>query len=133
MKTPLEIILLCMDYIMAGQLVWKLLRKPSASQITVKLPVFCVFTTSIYKVPCKIFPFCSNDSLEKTIEFKNSELWNCYCSKSAVKNIKTRFRCYINDSSNLWCAAYNCKNTYYNLQFTYNLFTIYNLLQTTIY
>ena len=59
---------------MAEQLVWKILRKARAKKMTRKLPGFCVFIISVYKVPCKIFPICSNDPLEKTIEFKHSEL-----------------------------------------------------------
>ena len=44
--------------------------------MTGKLPEFCVFITRFIKVPCKIFPFFSNDPLEKSIEFKHAA-WSC--------------------------------------------------------
>ena len=59
---------------MAEQMGWKTLKKPRASEITIKLPGFCVFITNVYQVTCKIFPICYNDPLEKTIELKHSEL-----------------------------------------------------------
>ena len=53
---------------MTEQLGWKIFKKPRGSEITIKLPGFCVFITSVTKVPCKILPICSNEPLEKTID-----------------------------------------------------------------
>ena len=42
---------------MTEQLGWKIFKKPRASEITIKLPGFCVFITSVTKVPAKYCQF----------------------------------------------------------------------------